>query len=124
VNRLFIELYVDEDVDVLVSGLLRARGFAAITTRDAGNLQAADAAQLAYAVSRQYALLTHNRADFDENPMIRNTAKQHGLLSGARSLLRLFAPVSEITCTLVSRKAAKTQNNHAKNQLRCSVYLA
>ena len=64
-NRLFIELYLDEDVDVLVADLLRARGFAATTTRDAGNLQATDAAQLAYAVSRQEALLTHNRADFE-----------------------------------------------------------
>jgi predicted nuclease of predicted toxin-antitoxin system len=65
VNRLFIELYLDEDVDVLVAHLLRARGFVATTTRDAGNLQAADAAQLACAVSRQEALLTHNRADFE-----------------------------------------------------------
>jgi predicted nuclease of predicted toxin-antitoxin system len=65
VNRLFIELYLDEDVDVLVADLLRARGFVATTTRDAGNLQAADAAQLACAVSRQEALLTHNRADFE-----------------------------------------------------------
>ena len=40
-NRLFIELYLDEDVDVLVADLLRARGFVATTTRDAGNLQAA-----------------------------------------------------------------------------------
>ena len=26
-SRLFIELYLDEDVDVLVAGLIRARGF-------------------------------------------------------------------------------------------------
>jgi len=65
VNRLFIELYLDEDVDVLVADLLRARGFVATTTRDAGNRQAADAAQLACAVGRQEALLTHNRADFE-----------------------------------------------------------
>jgi predicted nuclease of predicted toxin-antitoxin system len=65
VNRLFIELYLDEDVDVLVADLLRARGFAATTTRDAGNLQATDAAQLAHAASRQETLLTHNRADFE-----------------------------------------------------------
>jgi hypothetical protein len=66
VNRLFTELYLDEDVDVLAADLLRARGFVATTTGDASNLQAADAAQPACAISRQEALLTHNRADIFE----------------------------------------------------------
>jgi hypothetical protein len=35
-NHLFIELYLDEDVDVLIADLLRARGFKATTTREAG----------------------------------------------------------------------------------------
>ena len=61
-NRFFIELYLDEDVDVLVADLLRARGFVATTTRDAGKLQASDAEQMACAVGRQETLLTHNRA--------------------------------------------------------------
>jgi hypothetical protein len=65
VNHLFIELYLDEDLDVLVADLLRARGFVATTTRDASNLQASDADQLPHAVSRQETLLTHNRADFE-----------------------------------------------------------
>jgi len=65
VNRFFIELYLDEDVDVLVADLLRARGFVATTTRDAGKLQASDAEQMACAVGRQETLLTHNRADFE-----------------------------------------------------------
>ena len=64
-NRLLIELYLDEDVDVLVADLLRARGFVATTTRAAGNLKASDADQLAYAVTQQETLLTHNRADFE-----------------------------------------------------------
>ena len=34
--RLFIEVYTDEDVDVLIADLLRARGFSVLTTRDAG----------------------------------------------------------------------------------------
>ena len=64
-NRFFIELYLDEDVDVLVADLLRARGFVATTTRDAGKLQASDAEQMACSVGRQETLLTHNRADFE-----------------------------------------------------------
>lgn len=64
-GRLFIELYLDEDVNVLVADLLRGRGFKATTTRDEGLLQNSDADQLAYAVSQRKTFLTHNRADFE-----------------------------------------------------------
>jgi hypothetical protein len=49
--RLFIELYLDEDVDVLIADLLRARGFSVLTTRDAGRLHATDEEQLAFAAA-------------------------------------------------------------------------
>lgn len=65
-SSLFIHLYLDEDVNVLVADLLRARGFNVITTRDAGQLHANDAAQFAYAVSQARTLVTHNRIDFEE----------------------------------------------------------
>jgi hypothetical protein len=65
VNRLFIELYLDEDVSVLVADLIRARGFAITTTHEAGQTGKSDAEQLSYAVSRRAALVTHNRADFE-----------------------------------------------------------
>jgi predicted nuclease of predicted toxin-antitoxin system len=64
VNRLFIELYLDEDVSVLAADLLRARGFSVLTTQEAGRKAATDDEQLAYAVSRRRALSTHNRDDF------------------------------------------------------------
>ena len=64
-SRLFIELYLDEDVDVLVAELLRARGFAVTTTRDASQLGKDDMAQLEYAVNHQLTFFTHNRADFE-----------------------------------------------------------
>ncbi|MCX6376261.1 MAG: DUF5615 family PIN-like protein [Armatimonadetes bacterium] len=64
-SKLFIELYLDEDVDVLVAELLRARGFLAITACEAGQLGKSDADQLAYAVSHRKTLFTHNRADFE-----------------------------------------------------------
>lgn len=64
-NQLFIALYLDEDVDVLIADLLDIRGFSALTARDAGQLHKSDAEQLAYAVSQRKALLTHNRADFE-----------------------------------------------------------
>jgi len=65
VTNLFIELYLDEDVSVLVADLVRARGYTALTTREAGQLHASDAEQLAYAVSQHKTFLTHNRADFE-----------------------------------------------------------
>lgn len=64
-SRIFIELYLDEDVNVLVADLMQARGFSATTTHEAGNTGKTDAEQLAYAVSQQYAILTHNRVDFE-----------------------------------------------------------
>lgn len=64
-TNLFIELYLDEDVSVLVADLVRARGLIALTARAAGQLHASDADQLAYAVTQHKTLLTHNRADFE-----------------------------------------------------------
>lgn len=64
-NRLFIELYLDEDVSVLVADLLRARGFIDDTTQETGRTGQNDEAQLEYAVRQHKTLLTHNRADFE-----------------------------------------------------------
>ncbi len=64
-SQLFISLYLDEDVDVLVAELINAYGYNALTTRDAGQLEADDASQMAYAAAAGRALLTHNRADFE-----------------------------------------------------------
>lgn len=64
-NRLFIELYLDEDVHVIIADLLKGRGFSATTARDEGQLEKTDEDQLAYAVSQRKTLLTHNRHDFE-----------------------------------------------------------
>ncbi len=64
-SGVFIELYLDEDVDVLLADLARARGFFVTTTVEAGRRGTSDAEQLAYAASRQATLLTHNRVDFE-----------------------------------------------------------
>lgn len=65
-SQIFIELYLDEDVSVLVADLLRARGFSALTTLDAGNLGCTDREQLQHAAAHHKTLLTHNRADFEK----------------------------------------------------------
>jgi predicted nuclease of predicted toxin-antitoxin system len=65
-NSLFIELYLDEDVNVLVRDLIRAKGFSVTTVRDEGKLQKSDSEQLIYAVNSRKTLVTHNRADFEK----------------------------------------------------------
>ncbi len=64
-NRIFAEIYLDEDLDVVVADILKALGFEAVTARDAGRLRATDPEQLAYAASQQMVLLSHNRLDFE-----------------------------------------------------------
>jgi predicted nuclease of predicted toxin-antitoxin system len=70
VSKLFIERYLDEDVDVLVAELLSKRGYSVTTARDAGTLGHEDREQLAYAVRSQRALLTHNRVDFERLALV------------------------------------------------------
>lgn len=50
-DKFFIELYLDEDVDILVAKKLEAHGFSIITTRDAGQLGNTDIQQLEYAAA-------------------------------------------------------------------------
>ena len=64
-NSLFITLYLDEDVDVLLADLMKAHGFEATTTTGIGARGKSDAEQMAFAVSRDMAILTHNRSDFE-----------------------------------------------------------
>ena len=62
-DTLFISLYLDEDVSVLVADWLRPHGFDVLTARDAWGLS--DTAQLRFAAEHHRALLTHNRIDFE-----------------------------------------------------------
>lgn len=64
-DRLFVQLYLDEDVIALVAKLLRARGFTITTTPEAHLAGRSDREQLSYAVNHEMTLLTHNRADFE-----------------------------------------------------------
>lgn len=62
----FIKVYLDEDVDVLIADLIRSQGFTAVTTTEAGRKGKSDPDQLEYAASRRFAILTHNRLDFEQ----------------------------------------------------------
>ena len=62
---IFIKLYFDEDVSVILAEMLRPHGFDVLTTRDAGNLGNSDLSQLQFSANNNRALLTHNRGDFE-----------------------------------------------------------
>jgi hypothetical protein len=65
-NQLFMQLYLDEDVDILIAALIRARGFTATTTQEAHNIGSSDEVQLTSSVKLRCAFLTHNRIDFEK----------------------------------------------------------
>lgn len=64
--KLFAELYLDEDVSVLIATLLQARGFSVTTARAQEMLGQDDPFQLAHAVSLGCCLVTHNRVHFEQ----------------------------------------------------------
>jgi hypothetical protein len=86
VSRLFVALYLDEDVDVLIADLLRARDYEVATTVEAGRRGESDAAQLAYAADRGMAILTHNRTDFEAlvYTYIATDDHHHGIIIAVR----------------------------------------
>jgi hypothetical protein len=91
-------------VRVLVAELLRARGFVATTSREAGQLGKSDAEQLSYAVTQGMALLTHNRADFEAlAEAYRNSGQTHnGIIVAVRNpphemIRRLLLVLNQVT---------------------------
>ena len=86
-TELFISLYLDEDVDVLMATLVRAHGFDAISTQEAGQSGNSDPEQLAYAISQHRTIVTHNRGDFED--LARDYAargqEHYGIILAARN---------------------------------------
>lgn len=59
-----MRLYLDHDIDISLAERLRGRGHDVLTTREAGNTEAADEFQLGFATTEGRVFLTHNRRDF------------------------------------------------------------
>jgi len=112
-SRLFIELYLDEDVDVLIAQLIRARGFVVITTQEAGQLRHSDAEQLAYAVSQHKTLLTHNRADFEALAQTYGATGQHhdGIILAVRRPPR---EIARRLLRILNTVTAEDMHNHVR----------
>ncbi len=65
-SELFIKVFLDEDVNVLIAELVRLQKFESLTVSEAGRKGKTDAEQLEYATQNGYAILTHNRIDYEE----------------------------------------------------------
>jgi hypothetical protein len=84
--KLFADLYLDEDVSVLLANLLQARGLNVTTAREQSMLGKSDEAQLICAVSLKRCILTHNRLDFERlhKDYITTGSKHPGIIIAAR----------------------------------------
>jgi len=85
-----IALLLDEDVRPMLGEILRQRGYDAIHVLDVDRTGKSDADQLAYAVSQQRAILTHNVRHFRLlNQKYHEEGRQHfGILLSAQLPLR------------------------------------
>lgn len=63
---LYLSLYFDEDVSATLAENIRTRSFRVQSARDVHMLGRDDDAQLAYAVSHRFMVVTHNRNDFEK----------------------------------------------------------
>jgi hypothetical protein len=85
-----ITLLLDEDVRPILGEILRQRGYDAVHVLDAGRTGQSDTEQLAYAVSQQRTILTHNIRHFRHlNQRYHEEGRKHfGILLSAQLPLR------------------------------------
>ena len=114
-SQLFVELYLDEDVSVLVARILRSRGFTAVTTQEAGQVANSDSEQLAYAIRKNKTLLTHNRVDFEQlsQEYFRTNRNHKGLIIAIRRTPAREEPSRQIRTRRQCLQHRRTLARHA-----------
>ncbi len=95
-----MQIYLDEDVDVLLGTLLSIRGLDCVSASQAGHLGWRDEQHLQWAESEGRVLITHNRVDFEELAKAWYPQGQHhaGILLAMRrantyEMLRRILPI-------------------------------
>ena len=112
-SRLFIWLYLDEDVQRGVAVALRGRGFDTVSAHEVGRKGLSDAEQLAYAAAGERALVTFNVDDF-------LCLHREALESGRPHwgvILSEQAPIGEVT-----RRLLNLLNRVTADEIRDQVY--
>ena len=61
-----VKLYLDEDVNILLAKLLKAKNILNETTQESGMLGKSDLEQMEYAIKSEAALVAHNRVHFEK----------------------------------------------------------
>jgi hypothetical protein len=61
-----VKLYLDEDVNILLAKLLKAKNILNETTQESGMLGKSDLEQMEYAIKNDAAMVTHNRVHFEK----------------------------------------------------------
>ncbi len=97
-SNIFIRVYLDEDVNVLIAELVRAKDFKSATVSEVGRRGKSDPEQLNYATQNGYAILTHNRIDFEKlaQEYYTDGKSHHGIIIAVRR------PVHEVAERLLN----------------------
>jgi len=66
VTKRTVKVYLDEDVNTVIAEMLRAEGVFAQTVSELGRKSLPDDQQLQFAVANEWAIITHNRVDFEQ----------------------------------------------------------
>lgn len=92
-SEIFISVYLDEDVNVLIAELVHLQGFHALTVTEVGRRGKSDAEQLKFATENGYAILTHNRKDFEKlaQKYFINNQTHSGIIISVRRPVHLIA---------------------------------
>lgn len=109
-SRLFMSLYLDEDVDVRIGGVIRNRGFSVVTCREGGLLGKSDDAQLEYATQLQSVIVTHNRVHFEQlaRQYIEARRRHSGIIVAVR---RPYYDIARRLLVLLNQTTADEMSN-------------
>lgn len=112
-ERLFVSLYLDEDVTPQLAALIRQRGFAAASAHDVGMIERPDEEHLIYAAQRGWALLSYNQYDYlalAKRWTVEN--REHaGIILSDQFSLRQLGELLRRTLILLNRITAEEMRN-------------
>ncbi len=108
-TTLFAKAYLDENLDIRLTALLKHRGFYATTAHAVGLLHVDDRTQLSYAASNGYCLVTHNLREFEVlHASFLAAGQSHAgiIIASAKNIYRLADRLTRLFNTLTADEIA------------------